>query len=55
MRPHQDSNLGTRFRRPVLYPLSYGGSLTSESLSVPECALVVPRSLRLTTHAGLMG
>jgi hypothetical protein len=24
-RPRQDSNLRTRFRRPVLYPLSYGG------------------------------
>jgi len=24
-RPRQDSNLGTRFRKPTLYPLSYGG------------------------------
>ena len=24
-RPHEDSNLGTRLRRAVLYPLSYGG------------------------------
>jgi hypothetical protein len=24
-RPRQDSNLGTRFRKPMLYPLSYGG------------------------------
>ena len=24
-RPHQDSNLGTWFRTPLLYPLSYGG------------------------------
>jgi hypothetical protein len=24
--PRQDSNLRTRFRRPVLYPLSYGGN-----------------------------
>ena len=24
-RPRQDSNLRTRLRRPVLYPLSYGG------------------------------
>ena len=23
--PHQDSNLGTWFRKPLLYPLSYGG------------------------------
>jgi hypothetical protein len=26
--PRQDSNLRTRFRRPVLYPLSYGGHRT---------------------------
>lgn len=26
MRPRQDSNLRTRLRRPLLYPLSYGGS-----------------------------
>jgi hypothetical protein len=25
-RPQQDSNLRTRLRRPLLYPLSYGGS-----------------------------
>ena len=25
-RPQQDSNLRTRLRRPMLYPLSYGGS-----------------------------
>jgi hypothetical protein len=25
MRPQQDSNLRTRLRRPMLYPLSYGG------------------------------
>jgi hypothetical protein len=23
--PRQDSNLRTRFRKPTLYPLSYGG------------------------------
>ena len=26
VRARQDSNLGTRFRKPMLYPLSYGGS-----------------------------
>jgi CheY-like chemotaxis protein len=26
LRPQQDSNLRTRLRRPLLYPLSYGGS-----------------------------
>jgi hypothetical protein len=24
--PRQESNLGTRFRKPLLYPLSYGGA-----------------------------
>jgi hypothetical protein len=28
-RPQQDSNLRTRLRRPLLYPLSYGGSDTA--------------------------
>jgi hypothetical protein len=27
LRPRQDSNLRHRLRRPVLYPLSYGGEL----------------------------
>jgi hypothetical protein len=25
LRPRKDSNLRTRFRKPMLYPLSYGG------------------------------
>ncbi len=29
LRPQQDSNLRTRLRRAVLYPLSYGGRRTS--------------------------
>ncbi len=28
--PQQDSNLRTRLRRPVLYPLSYGGQLRAD-------------------------
>ena len=28
-RPRKDSNLRTRFRKPMLYPLSYGGSAQS--------------------------
>jgi hypothetical protein len=32
-RPRQDSNLRTRFRKPMLYPLSYGGSV---SFSIPS-------------------
>ncbi len=37
-RPRQDSNLRSRLRRAVLYPLSYGG--------MPQVSLPVP-----TTHA----
>ena len=29
-RPRQDSNLRHRLRRPVLYPLSYGGGVLQE-------------------------
>ena len=29
-RPRKDSNLRTRFRKPMLYPLSYGGGLPRE-------------------------
>ena len=29
VRPRQDSNLRTRLRRAVLYPLSYGGNAVS--------------------------
>jgi hypothetical protein len=25
--PRQESNLGARFRKPALYPLSYGGEV----------------------------
>jgi hypothetical protein len=32
-RPQQDSNLRTRLRRPLLYPLSYGGSVTDKATS----------------------
>ena len=38
-RPQQDSNLRTRLRRPMLYPLSYGGSLTQKCYQ-PGAALV---------------
>ena len=37
--PRQDSNLRTRLRRPLLYPLSYGGSRTGERVSVPGGAM----------------
>lgn len=29
LRPRQDSNLCTRLRKPMLYPLSYGGRLNT--------------------------
>jgi hypothetical protein len=32
-RPQQDSNLRSRLRRPMLYPLSYGGCATSKGTS----------------------
>jgi hypothetical protein len=38
-RPQQDSNLRTRLRRPMLYPLSYGGSVTQKCYQ-PGAALV---------------
>ena len=34
-RPRQDSNLRTRLRRAVLYPLSYGGSGTEKEYQPP--------------------
>jgi hypothetical protein len=34
--PRQDSNLRTRLRRAVLYPLSYGGSATNELYQAPR-------------------
>ena len=33
-RPQQDSNLRTRLRRPLLYPLSYGGWRTRSARTV---------------------
>jgi hypothetical protein len=34
-RPRQDSNLRTRLRRPLLYPLSYGGSGREKDYQYP--------------------
>ena len=36
--PRQDSNLCTRFRKPVLYPLSYGGYHSHGIASQPAAA-----------------
>ena len=35
-RPQQDSNLRTRLRRPLLYPLSYGGLRASPAVAGPQ-------------------
>jgi hypothetical protein len=35
-RPQQDSNLRTRLRRPMLYPLSYGGYATQERVPAAD-------------------
>src|SRR5437867_11970676 len=35
-RPQQDSNLRSRLRRPMLYPLSYGGYATWERVPVNQ-------------------
>ena len=50
-RPQQDSNLRTRLRRPMLYPLSYGGSLTQKCYQ-PEAALVTHARDARVTPAG---
>ena len=36
-RPREDSNLGTRLRRAVLYPLSYGGINDGKASTNPKC------------------
>ena len=43
--PRQESNLCTRFRKPLLYPLSYGGSLRP-SLGVESSFRSSPSTLR---------
>jgi hypothetical protein len=50
-RPQQDSNLRTRLRRPMLYPLSYGGSLTQKCYQ-PGAALVTHARDAPVTGAG---
>jgi CheY-like chemotaxis protein len=46
-RPQQDSNLRTRLRRPVLYPLSYGGLATPKGYQ--------PRGIGWDTDGGRLG
>jgi hypothetical protein len=45
-RPRQDSNLCTRLRRPVLYPLSYGDMLGIYTIPMPERARFAARFCR---------
>src|SRR5260370_25375408 len=62
--PRQESNLGTRFRKPTLYPLSYGGRALqviargpSEPTSLATCfrASQSLRTHRATPHRLLDG
>ncbi len=45
-RPQQDSNLRTRLRRPMLYPLSYGGCATWERLPAAAPSRTLGRGTR---------
>jgi hypothetical protein len=51
-RPRQDSNLRTRLRRPLLYPLSYGGFRAEKRVSARNQALDQPAQHR---HGALPG
>jgi hypothetical protein len=43
--PRQESDLRTRFRKPVLYPLSYGGHEGQVGASGSECIGVLSGSI----------
>ena len=45
--PRQDSNLRTWFRKPLLYPLSYGGNLPAPRASAEAAAEVESNGLGL--------
>ena len=47
-RPQQDSNLRTRLRRPVLYPLSYGGPVTSKGYQPPVAGVTSRHAVPMT-------
>ena len=49
-RPQQDSNLRTRLRRPMLYPLSYGGCATWERVPAASPSRTLSRG-----HAAARG
>ena len=50
--PQKDSNLRTWLRRPVLYPLSYGGSVTEKGYQ--STAAVVTRAADMIIDVGSM-
>ena len=53
-RPQQDSNLRSRLRRPMLYPLSYGGSVTQERVPAKRpCAWHAPGRGAITARQAL--
>ena len=55
-RPRKDSNLRTRFRKPMLYPLSYGGpSLSYQSFLIVTPARETPLQLELSEMSWLAG
>ena len=39
-RPREDSNLRTRFRKPLLYPLSYGGRGPPDRIVCPTTMII---------------
>ncbi len=51
-RPRQDSNLRSRLRRAVLYPLSYGGLLRAALVTARPAQVSKHRSPRITTRIG---
>jgi hypothetical protein len=54
--PRQESNLRTRFRKPMLYPLSYGGEAALRSVRSRIVAMAPRRSSDLgDVEAGLAG
>src|SRR5206468_3392582 len=51
--PRQESNLCTRFRKPLLYPLSYGGRFLPEQAFRSE--LAAPAAVTLAARQGPRG
>ena len=49
--PRRDSNAGSRLRRPVLYPLSYGGAVECKIQSA-KFKVICAESLALLNNFG---